>query len=72
MVREEISRLRLKLNLDNGMDGDKQLIKAKTYGNIHTAASSDALYDVGAALADLQDKPLYSLQRLEEITLINE
>lgn len=71
-MREEINRLRLKVNLDNGMDGEKQLLKSKTYNRISPEASAEGLYATGAAIAGLQEEPLFSVQRLEEITLINE
>ena len=54
MIREEINNVRLKISLDGGLDGDKQVIKSKTYNRIKANATGDGLYAVGTALADLQ------------------
>ncbi len=72
MIREEINNVRLKISLDGGLDGDKQVIKSKTYNRIKANATGDGLYAVGTALADLQSLPLVAVQRLQDVTLINE
>lgn len=72
MIREETNHVRLKINLDGGVDGDKQIIKSKTYNRIKKDATSDALYEVGSAISGMQTLPLLTVQRLAEVTLINE
>ncbi|WP_237722337.1 DUF1659 domain-containing protein [Keratinibaculum paraultunense] len=68
-VKENV---RLKLELDGGMDGDKQIIKSKTYSKIKPTVENEALYEVAESLADLQTYPIYKVKRLEEIHLVRE
>ncbi len=72
MIREETNNVRLKINLDGGVEGDKQIIKSKTYNRVKKDATSDALYAVGSAISGMQTLPLLTVQRLAEVTLINE
>lgn len=63
---------RLKLELDGGMDGDKQIVKSKTYSNVKVDATNEDVYGVGTALAGLQTMNLLKVKKLEEIELISE
>lgn len=72
MVREETNRVRLKINLDGGIVNDKQVVKSRTYSGILTDAASKDLHAAGKAIADTQDKDLLSIQRLVEVTLVEE
>lgn len=63
---------RLKLELDGGMEGDKQIIKSKTFSRIKPDAEDQDLYNVAVALANLQSLPLEKVKKLEEIQLIEE
>lgn len=72
MIREETNNVRLKISLDGGLNGDRQIIKSKTYNRVKADATNEGLYAVGSALAGLQSMPLLAVQRLEDVTLINE
>lgn len=68
-VKENV---RLKLELDGGMDQGKQIIKSKTYNKVKTDVINDDLYTVGQSLASLQTLPVYKVKKLEEIELVDE
>ena len=55
---------RLKLELDGGMKGDRQVIKAKTFSKVKAEAAQ--------SLVGLQTLPLFKVKRLEEIELVEE
>lgn len=63
---------RLKLELLTGMDGDKPLIKSKTYSRVKPNTLDEDLYEVGQAIAELQVLPIHKIKRLEEIDLVEE
>lgn len=71
-IRPITSNLRLKLELDGGMDGDKQLIKSKTFSRIKADAGNEDLYQVGVSLGQLQEYPVEAVKKLEEIELVEE
>ncbi|NLW22195.1 MAG: DUF1659 domain-containing protein [Tissierellia bacterium] len=64
--------VRLKLELDGGMDGNRQIIKSKIFSKVKPTAESQDLYEVAQSLADLQSLPLYKVKRLEEIQIVEE
>ncbi|MBZ2174812.1 DUF1659 domain-containing protein [Schnuerera sp. xch1] len=64
--------VRLKLELDVGLDGNRQVIKSKTLSKVKTDVLSDDLFAVAESLAGLQSLPLYKVKRLEEIELVDE
>lgn len=64
--------VRLKLELDGGLDGNRQVIKSKTLSKVKTDVLSDDLFAVAESLAGLQSLPLYKVKRLEEIELVDE
>lgn len=63
---------RLKLELDGGMKGDRQVIKAKTFSKVKAEAENEALYEVAQSLVGLQTLPLFKIKRLEEVELVEE
>lgn len=63
---------RLKIELDGGMKGDKQVIKSKTYGDVNLDATNEDLHSVGVQIANLQSLPLLLVKRLEEVELEEE
>ena len=63
---------RLKLELDGGMNGDKQVIKTKIFSKVKPTAESEDLYQVAKSVASLQTLPLDKVKRLEEIKLVEE
>ena len=68
-VKENV---RLKLELDGGMKGDKQIIKSKIFSKVKPTAESENLYQIAKSVASLQTLPLSKVKRLEEIQLIEE
>ena len=64
--------VRLKLELDGGMDGNRQIIKSKTFNKVKPEVENEVLYQVAESLSGLQTYPLYKVKRLEEIHLKNE
>lgn len=71
-VKDVKENTRLKLELDGGFDGTKQIIKSKTYSKIKTEATSEDLFNVAQSLSSLQQLPLLKVKRLEEIELVDE
>lgn len=72
MIKEITGNKRLKLELDGGMSGDRQIIKSKTFSNISLEATGEAMYKTGKALVDLQSLELINIKKLEDTILINE
>lgn len=64
--------VRLKLELDGGMVGDRQIIKSKTFSKVKPEAEDEELYQVAISLAGLQTLPISKVKRLEEIQLLDE
>lgn len=64
--------VRLKLELDGGMEGNKQIIKSKTFSKVKPEVDNENLYEVATSLAGLQNLPLFRVKKLEEIQLKNE
>lgn len=68
-VKEKLS---LKLELDGGMVNGKQKTHSKTFAQIKTTADDTNLHTSAKAIADLQEKSLLKVQKVETTTLINE
>lgn len=64
--------VRLKLELDGGLVGDKHVTKSKTFSRIKPTVENEDLYNVARSLVDLQTLPLMDVKRLEEIRLVEE
>jgi hypothetical protein len=64
--------VRLKLELDGGMKGDKQIVKSKIFSKVKPTAESQNLYEVAKSVAGLQTLPLSKVKRLEEIQIVEE
>lgn len=71
-VKEAKEASKLKLELDGGMKGDKQIIKTKTYSKVKVDAVNDDIYAVGTSLAGLQEKQLLKVKKIEEMYLYQE
>lgn len=71
-VIENKDNVRLKLELDGGLDGNRQIIKSKTLSRVKPEVLSDDLYAVAQSLVDLQSLPVYKVKRLEDIELVEE
>lgn len=61
----------LKMRFDCGTDEltGKIKTKSKTYSNVKPSASSDNIYQVGQALANLQKHDLLEIARVDNTTL---
>jgi len=68
-VVTKMLRVRLAVNLDKGLDGDKQLVQTVRYAVDHTKLGDSSFYsadqlemlsDFGAAIADMMQHPLLS------------
>lgn len=68
-VKENV---RLKLELDGGTVGNKQITRTKTFSKIKPASADEDVYGVAESLAGLQFLPLSKVKRLEEIYLREE
>lgn len=66
------NNVRLKLELDGGLDGNRQIIKSKTFSRVKTDATSEDLFEAAQSLSSLQTLPLYKVKKLEEIELVEE
>ena len=71
-VNEAKETRKLKLELDGGMKGDKQIIKTKTYSKVKVDAVNEDIYAVSTSLADLQEKALLKVKKVEELYLYEE
>ncbi len=71
-VMDVKENVRLKLELDGGMEGDRQVIKTKIYNKIKPEAASEDIYQVAQSLAGLQKMPLLKVKKLEEVEIIEE
>lgn len=70
-VKEQIKKVRLRVNLDDGLDSKgNQQIDRFSYNRVKSTATPEALYETGATLAGLCEKPLYTIQKDEEIVLV--
>lgn len=63
---------KLKLELDGGMDGDKPIVKSKTYSRLKVDAANENVYEVGRSLSALQSMPLLKVKKVEEVELLEE
>lgn len=71
-VNEAIESRKLKLELDGGMKGDKQVIKSKSFSKVKVDATNEDIYAVGTTLSGLQEKPLIKVKKIEEVYLSEE
>ncbi|WP_026771854.1 DUF1659 domain-containing protein [Sediminibacillus sp. JSM 1682029] len=63
---------RLQLVFQDGVDGEsgEPILKNKTFNNVKTAVTADQLLVVSTALADLQQRELYSIKRNDSSLII--
>lgn len=72
MIKEIKGPSRLKLELDGGMKGDRELVKSKTFSNLNPEAGVEDIYEVGTSLVGLQKLELINIKKLEELILVRE
>ena len=72
MIKEIKGSRKLSLELDGGMDGDRQLIKSKVFPNINLESKEEDIYVVATSLANLQVLDLIKVKKVEETILIEE
>lgn len=62
----------MQLRLNTGMDQEgKPIIRTKSYSRVKPTAEDQAIYDVANSLAGLQEYPLETIHRVNDIVLIN-
>lgn len=72
MIKEIKGSRKLSLELDGGIDGDRQLIKSKVFPNINLESKEEDIYVVATSLANLQVLDLIKVKKVEETILIEE
>lgn len=65
-------KVQLRLELDDGVVNGKQKLKSKSFIQIKTTATDEALYTTAMTIADLQAKDLLKVKRIEETSIFNE
>ena len=68
-LREKVT---LKLELDDGVVNGKQKLSSKSFTQIKTTATDEALYSTAITIADLQEKDLLKVKRHEVTSIFNE
>ncbi|HLS09628.1 DUF1659 domain-containing protein [Lentibacillus sp.] len=65
---------RLTLILDDGDDmmTGETIFKSKTFNNVKPEATADQLYAIATAVADLQERPLYTIERSDDSEITQE
>ncbi|WP_099159553.1 DUF1659 domain-containing protein [Virgibacillus ndiopensis] len=65
MAVAEIFKSTLQLVFDDGIDptSGKQIFKTKSFNNVKTEATADQLYAIAQAMAPLQERSLYNIER---------
>lgn len=65
MAVADLMSTQLRLVFEDGEDmiTGETLYKSKSFNNVKTSATADQLYAVATALAGLQQRPLYLIQR---------
>lgn len=72
-VAEKInSQLRLIFHDGEDMLTGKAILKAKTFNNVKTEATADQLYAIAQAVAGLQERPLYNIERKDSSDIVEE
>ncbi|WP_077329468.1 DUF1659 domain-containing protein [Virgibacillus siamensis] len=65
MAVAEMTASRLTLVLDDGDDilTGKTIYKSKSFNNVKISATADQLFAIATAVAGLQQRPLYNIER---------
>ncbi|MGJ9458123.1 DUF1659 domain-containing protein [Oceanobacillus sp. CF4.6] len=65
MAVADMTQSTLQLVLTDGIDSESGLpiIKYKSFNNVKPAATADQLYAIATAVAELQERPLYEINR---------
>ncbi|MGP4075026.1 DUF1659 domain-containing protein [Halobacillus sp. K22] len=71
-VTTEIVRSQLQLVFENGQDEKgKTVFRTKSFNNIKMTATKDQLYRVATAMAPLQQRLLYAVERNDNSILVD-
>lgn len=68
-IKEKIA---LRLELDGGIIAGKQKIDSKSFTQVKTASTNEALHGTATAIAGLQERNLVKVKKIETTSLINE
>jgi len=63
VLDKKSSTLRLVLYDGDDVETGKPIYKTKSFNNVKTAATADQLYAIAEAVAVLQERPLYNVER---------
>lgn len=71
--REEKSKIALRIDVDNGLDTyGNERVKSKSFKNVNTEASNDAIGECGKILSGFFKKEVKAMKKLVEYDLIEE
>jgi hypothetical protein len=71
MIEQNVTDSQLRLSFDFGKDVDgNQVVKYKSFNNVKTDATADALHSIATALAPLQQHPLLTVERNNSYEII--
>jgi len=74
MAIQELMSTSLQLVFSDGIDesSGNPIYKTKSFNNVKTTADADQLYAVSAAMASLQELPLYNIHRRDSSDIYEE
>ena len=71
-VESNVFSSKMQLRYNYGVDEKgNPMIKAKTYANVTSEATDQAIYDVAAAIATLQSNTLEEVHKIQDVMLVN-
>lgn len=62
----------LKLELDNGIVNGRQRVLSKNFSKVKTDATDEGFHGTAVVIANLQNKDLLKVKRVEETSLVSE
>lgn len=71
-IATSVTRKSLKLELDGGIVNGKQKVVSKSFNSLKADAQDTNIHTCGVVLADLQEKDLLNVKRLEEVIITEE
>ncbi len=71
-ILEMAEKVTLKIELDGGIVDGKQKVNHKSFSKIKTEAANEDLHGTATAMADLQEKNLLAVKKIETSELAQE
>lgn len=72
MVEQVSSQLRLVFHDGEDVSTGKPIYKAKSFNNVKTTATAEALFEVANALSELQERSLYTIERRDYSEIVED